>query len=373
LGGLSGAAKLGIVGGVIAAGVVIYMLFKQKEEINKLRKEVQVLQATVQQQAIEIANLKQVIAEQAQKIDEQAKRIAALEDEQARQAEEIAKQAQINAALQQRIADLEDRVTRAKEGVDEIPDGEPVIPSATPRSKKSSGVRKIEPAECIAVPEIPWIAIRNFNVKLADDKVIFTWQTLAELANTGFNIKCGQKNAAGEYTNLVQINDALIPTQGNGAEQHTYSYELPIQRPIGKTYRCSIESVDTDGKAFLFDRPGPVTLATLSYFTATPAEQSVLLQFETEAELDSMGFEIYRAKPPADGQCQNKRVEEYQEITKLTERPIPATGSRSQGASYSFEDNQVVPKTTYCYGLEEINEDGTSFIHWDWMATAVAR
>jgi hypothetical protein len=116
-----------------------------------------------------------------------------------------------------------------------------------------------------------------------------------------------------------------------------------------------------------------ISLATLNDFTAISAEQSVLLQWETAGELNSMGFEIYRAKPPADGQCQNKRVEDYQEITKLTERPIPATGSRSQGASYSFEDNQVVPKTTYCYGLEEINEDGTSFIHWDWIATAVAR
>ncbi|OQW93291.1 MAG: hypothetical protein BWK79_11935, partial [Beggiatoa sp. IS2] len=186
------------------------------------------------------------------------------------------------------------------------------------------------------------------------------------------NIKCGQKNADGEFTSLIQINDALIPTQGNGAEKHAYSYELPLQRPSGK-YRCSIESVDTDGKAFLFDRPGPVTLATLSSFTATPVEQRVSLQWETAAELNSVGFEVWRAKAPADGQCQNKRVEEYQEITKLTDRLIPAEGSLSQGASYAYEDNRVAPKTTYCYGLEEISEDGTSFIHWDWIATAVAR
>jgi len=168
----------------------------------------------------------------------------------------------------------------------------------------------------------------------------------------------------------------LIPTQGNGVEEHTYAYEDHPQL-FDQTYYYAIESVDTDGKAFLFDNrvveAQVPTLATLSDFTATPAQHNMLLQWETIAEMDSEGFNLWRAKVPTDGQCKNKPVKEYQEVVKLTDLLVPAKGSLSQGVSYSYEDGQTLPQKTYCYGLEEVGKDGTRFFYWDWVVTAMAR
>jgi len=376
---LPGVAKFAIVGGVVAAVAAIgFGIYTLKKEINKLRKEVQVLQATVQQQAEtirqlqgDVAKLQQVIAEQAQKIDEQAQKIAALEDRVAKQDEEIKKQKELNEASQKRIADLEDRVARAKEGGDKIPPGEPTIPT----SGTKAGVRTSE--ACVQVPEIPLIALQGVTAEVVNNnKVVVKWQTLAELANVGFNVYRATKDTVGQFTDITKINDTLIPTQGNGTATQAYVYE-DYPQPLGKTYYYAIESVDTEGKTFLFDsrvvETRLATLATLGDFTATPIQHNILLQWETEAEINSVGFNIWRAKVPADGQCKHKRVEEYQEVTKLTDRLVSAKGLLFQGSSYTYEDDRVVPKTSYCYGLEEIAKDGMSTFYWDWIATATAR
>ncbi len=400
--------KFAIVGAAVAAvgvvGYAIYTLFKQKKEINKLRKEVQVLQATVQQQALRIqqleetvaaqaqtiqrleatvVELKQTIAEQAQKIDEQAQRIADLEDKVAKQDEAIAQQAAINAALQQKLADLEERITRAQEGVDEIPVGEPIVPSQpviaaiSTFSNKVFGVRKGDSKECIKVPEIPLIALQVVAAEVVDrNQVVVKWQTLAELVNVGFNIYRASKDAGGQCTNLTKVNNVLIPSQANGVEKNSYTYEE--QTPLaGKNYCYGIESVDTEGEAFLFENrvvkaAGP-SLATLGDFTAKPAKDSILLKWETMSEEDTAGFNLWRAKAPADGTCTSRQVADYTEVTKLNDQRIVAAGAFMQGGSYSYKDRQVASKTTYCYGLEEINWEGMSTFHWSWLIPATAR
>lgn len=378
---------IAVVGGVVAA---VIGFKKMKKKIKNLEGQIQTLQATVQQQAetirrleetvanqaqtiqrleTTIEQLKQIIIQQAQVIQQQAEEIAALRDTVEQQKEIIAKQAEMIAALEKRIADLEARTTRSKDGVDQIPDGQPTI-------RKVSGVRRSEPTECIQVPQIPLIALQTVAANRVNNKVVVKWQTLAELANVGFNLYRATKDTAGQFTDITKINDMLIPTQGNGVEEHTYVYEDYPPR-VDQTYYYAIESVDTDGKPFLFDNrvveAQVPALAILGDFIAIPASHNLLLQWKTIAEMDSNGFNLWRAKVPADGQCENKPVEEYQEVTKLTDQLVPAKGSLSQGGSYSYEDGQTLPQTTYCYGLEEIGKDGTSFFYWDWVVTATAR
>ncbi len=393
------------VAGVVAVGAVIYTLLKQKKEIKKLRQEIQVLQATVQQQALQIQQLEQTvaaqaqtiqrlettvvalqktIAEQAQKIDEQAEKIAALEDKVARQDEAIAQQAAINAAMQQKIADLEERITRANEGVDAIPDG--VVPTATATTKSRHTIRKTaaegsglptSPSECVKLPEMPLVALQVVAAEVVDrNQVVVKWQTLAELVNVGFNIYRASKDSGGQCTNLTKVNNVLIPSQANGVGQNSYTYEE--QTPLaGKNYCYGIESVDTEGEAFLFENrvvkaAGP-SLATLGDFTAKPAKDSILLKWETMSEEDTAGFNLWRAKAPTDGTCTSRLVADYTEVTKLNDQRIAAAGAFMQGGFYSYKDRQVASKKTYCYGLEEINWEGMSTFYWSWLVPATAR
>ncbi len=378
--------KFAVVGGAIAAvvavGAGIYMLFKQREEIKKLRKEVQKLQAVVQMQAEKIAELEAtvanqaqriqqleaIVAEQAEKIDQQAEEIAALKEENARIQEELAKQAEVNDALQDRIADLEERLEKAEGGIIAIPPGEPTVPSSL---KKAAILRKNEATACIKVPgvNLQYTVARTCQSKIVKVK----WVTLAELGNAGFNVYRAQKDADGEFINIIKLNDVLIPSQGNGVGENTYLLNDSTQR-LNEAYYYGIESVDTEGETFLFDekKADGCTLANISNFEAKAANDNISLEWETLGELNTEGFYLWRAQAPIDGQCLNKPVEAYRQVVRLSDRLIAAKGSIDNKASYSFEDQSVKSQTSYCYGLEELVE-GSSTFYWDRIVAATAK
>ena len=382
-------AKFAVVGGAVAAvaavGVGIYLFFKQRKEIKKLRQEVQKLQAVVQIQAKKIAELEAtvanqaqriqqleaIVAEQAEKIDQQAKAIAALEDENAKIQEQLDKQAEVNDALLDRIADLEERLKKAEEGSAAIPPGEPTTPSSV---KKAASPRKNEATACI---KVPGVNLQYTVARTCQSQVVkVEWVTLAELGNTGFNVYRAQKDADGEFINIIKLNDVLIPSQGNGVGENTYLLNDSTQR-LNEAYYYGIESVDTEGETFLFDdklvKADECVLATLGDFEAEPANDSIFLEWETLVELNTKGFYTWRAKAPIDGQCLNKPVAAYQEVVRLSDRLISAKKSIYGKTFYSFADQSVNSQTTYCYGLEEVVDDGTSIFHWDEIIAATAR
>jgi hypothetical protein len=112
---------------------------------------------------------------------------------------------------------------------------------------------------------------------------------------------------------------------------------------------------------------------TLSHSTLTPLVNGFRLNWQTGYEDNCAGFQVWRAWV-ADGQCWDKAVDEYQDITQLTEQLLIAEG---EGSSYTFDDlsiNPIAPwlaasggadtaaegKPGYCYGLEEVHFDGSS-------------
>jgi len=101
----------------------------------------------------------------------------------------------------------------------------------------------------------------------------------------------------------------------------------------------------------------PPTLINLASFTATPKAGKVILQWNTESEIDNAGFNIYRSESE-DGQ-----------YTKINTDLIPAKGASTQGASYEFIDNNVQNRKTYYYKLEDIDLNGTPTIHGPVSAT----
>ncbi len=95
----------------------------------------------------------------------------------------------------------------------------------------------------------------------------------------------------------------------------------------------------------------PATLINLSSFTATPKSGKVIVQWNTEAETDNAGFNLYRSETK-DG-----------DFIKINASLIPAQGSSTQGASYEYVDRDVENRKTSYYKLEDIDLNGESTIH----------
>ncbi|MEZ5671181.1 MAG: hypothetical protein R3E08_01915 [Thiotrichaceae bacterium] len=76
--------------------------------------------------------------------------------------------------------------------------------------------------------------------------------------------------------------------------------------------------------------------------------------WQTLSERGSAAFNLWMAKP--EGSCQDYGA--YTNITRLNDRPIPATGESNTGKSYLQEVAGAI--AGYCYGVEEIDVEGAS-------------
>jgi hypothetical protein len=119
-------------------------------------------------------------------------------------------------------------------------------------------------------------------------------------------------------------------------------------------YNCLGICAETGGT---WDVVCETTVIQLSSFTATPKAGRVIIEWNTESEINNAGFNIYRA------------TSENGEYTKINDSLIPATGSSSQGASYEFTDTEVQNRKTYYYKLEDMDLNGKSTIHGPVSAT----
>jgi hypothetical protein len=100
-------------------------------------------------------------------------------------------------------------------------------------------------------------------------------------------------------------------------------------------------------KTVNFD-PQPVpTAVTLLSFTATPVEDAIALAWATAAEIDTVGFNLYRGDSP------------YQRDIQLNDMLILSEAPGSGfGGSYYFLDTDVEKGRIYYYWLEDVSLDG---------------
>lgn len=75
---------------------------------------------------------------------------------------------------------------------------------------------------------------------------------------------------------------------------------------------------------------------------------SVTVQWNTETELDTAGFNLYRSE-----------LDENNYIL-VNDMLINSEGSATSGATYTFVDSSVESGKTFSYLLEEIQNDGTA-------------
>ena len=97
---------------------------------------------------------------------------------------------------------------------------------------------------------------------------------------------------------------------------------------------------------------GNPTAVTLASFTATPQGSGVLVQWETAIEIDSVGFNLYRAQAPAG------------DWVRLNATLVPSQSPGSVvGATYIWFDEDVKAGLTYYYKLEDVEVGGNSTFH----------
>lgn len=103
---------------------------------------------------------------------------------------------------------------------------------------------------------------------------------------------------------------------------------------------------EDDQDSVTFSQVTPVTLTSLK---AERQEKGVLVSWATGAELNSLGFHIYRSSTGS-----------RSDAVRITPTLILAQGGASSGASYSFLDANAVAETSYSYWLVELSSGGIS-------------
>ena len=101
-----------------------------------------------------------------------------------------------------------------------------------------------------------------------------------------------------------------------------------------------------------YEAEGP-TLVELDQFTAVSKGNQITITWTTASEIDNAGFNIWRST--------TKNVKH--DDNKINSTIIPAVAGATDGATYSYIDDKVVPGVTYYYQLEDINARGLSTFH----------
>jgi hypothetical protein len=159
--------------------------------------------------------------------------------------------------------------------------------------------------------------------------------------------------------------DAVVVKAGTGA--NVYSYDDDV---MGDTNLHSPLSGDPPPEdpgtirevshvAFCWGAPTAVTGPGSSFNAEASAGGRVALTWETSAELDNAGFNLYRALLK-DGP-----------YTQINEALIAAQGDPVSGASYSFLDRPDYG--TFYYKLEDVNLYGVSTLHGPVKVTLARR
>jgi hypothetical protein len=109
----------------------------------------------------------------------------------------------------------------------------------------------------------------------------------------------------------------------------------------------------TEGYEIFLYKPDQPTAVNMSALKATPANKAVKLNWQTEAEIDNAGFNVWRAEG----------------FQKVNDSMITAEGSPIMGADYDFFDKWVMNGKLYYYLVEDIDTNGISTFHGPVKAT----
>ncbi|NOX37634.1 MAG: T9SS type A sorting domain-containing protein [Calditrichaeota bacterium] len=96
--------------------------------------------------------------------------------------------------------------------------------------------------------------------------------------------------------------------------------------------------------------PDQALPVVLSMFRAQVTNQSIILIWRTESEINNLGFEVYRRDAP-DGDF--VRIADY-----LTHPQLQGQGNSNRPRVYQFEDVRVIPGQRYAYRIADVSLTG---------------
>lgn len=97
----------------------------------------------------------------------------------------------------------------------------------------------------------------------------------------------------------------------------------------------------------------------LTHFAALPLEEGVRLDWQTGPEMNTLGYNLYRAASPVD------------QPAPINSEPIPVGFMAIVGAKYTYTDGAVEPGASYVYWLERISLEGGPAWYGPVAATAL--
>ncbi len=90
----------------------------------------------------------------------------------------------------------------------------------------------------------------------------------------------------------------------------------------------------------------PATSEAVPEQTAKKSALSNTLRWQTASEVDNFGFDVYRSD------------HEEGPFVRLTETPIPGSGTSDVPTKYEFSDDSIEPNKAYYYYVESISIGG---------------
>jgi|GEM_PF-1622946 len=156
--------------------------------------------------------------------------------------------------------------------------------------------------------------------------------------------------AAAVYTDIVRVGFFIAENQETAENAVIYRYDA-----LGRL--TSAQYPDGSAITYTYDRTGnrlavsktghaPPTAVTVSRFSAIPTHRGVIIEWETETENRTAGFNLYR------------RAAIQSDYQKINASLIPAQGSATTGARYSYTDVPPRPGKLWQYLLEEVESGG---------------
>ncbi len=204
----------------------------------------------------------------------------------------------------------------------------------------------------------------NGNSNIGDGE----WHFIAGILNSGVEAKIyvdGQLeniDIDSIPTSILPSSDLYIGRDGTAEAELRWNGVIDNVRIYNRALsECEIKSLYT-GKDEC-----KAMLVTLNNFAVTPFQNDIRVHWKTASEVDNAGFHLWRAI--GEGWKQG----DYSQVMRLTNPLISSKGTKVGGYPYSYIDSNVESGVTYYYVLEDIDFNGQSTVHLDFIDEATAK
>jgi hypothetical protein len=196
---------------------------------------------------------------------------------------------------------------------------------------------------------LSWNSISGRVYSSKENELLASWDTTG-LENTSYIIKLDVHTFNETYTDFILVDFYVDDPLPQPESAIIYSYDnlarlSKVLYPGGAYIQYSYDKTGNRMDVLKVNNCPP-TLIELSSLTARPTFEGIVIEWKTESEVDTAGFNLYRQEAKG------------AEFEKITQSIIPANGSPTAGASYSFTDVPPGRISRWQYHLEEVERTG---------------